>query len=215
MSTQTQELAKLIVNSRHRVSRPYKEPGKRLVGYVISNEYHPSDSLFALQHISDVFSSHDRLTDEVGRLREALKPFTHPDFRKVMSNNVGGADSPIFGREDAILTLGDFERAAKALNPRGAEMNEFPQTWYVTQMWLWPSIISVVVERATDKCVWVKGRRHPRISSYESYYPTWGAAYQDLVRLQTEKVNGYRNQFQVAERKLADLKGMKKPEEST
>jgi hypothetical protein len=67
--------------------------------------------------IVEAVNSHDRLTAEVGRLREALKPFTHPDFRKVMSNNVEGADSPIFGREGAILTLGDFERAAKALNP--------------------------------------------------------------------------------------------------
>jgi hypothetical protein len=54
------------------------------------------------------------LACRVEKLEAALKPFTHPDLTKVMSNNVQGDNSPIFGRETCVLMLGDFKRAQAA-----------------------------------------------------------------------------------------------------
>lgn len=48
-------------------------------------------------------------------LREALQPFTHDDLCKQLGGNVEGDNSPVFGREKAILRLGDFRRARAAL----------------------------------------------------------------------------------------------------
>ena len=55
------------------------------------------------------------LEAENAKLREALEPFAHPDLCKYTSNNMEGDDSPVFGRDKAILTLGDFRRAAALL----------------------------------------------------------------------------------------------------
>lgn len=55
------------------------------------------------------------LRKRVKELEEALKPFSHPAFRRLLGGNVQGDASPIYGREDAILTIGDFKRAAEAL----------------------------------------------------------------------------------------------------
>lgn len=51
----------------------------------------------------------------VARLREALLPFSHADLREIHSNNVEGISSPVFGRNNAKLLIGDFCRAADAL----------------------------------------------------------------------------------------------------
>lgn len=50
-------------------------------------------------------------------LVEALRSFAHPDLCKEVTGNVSGDTSPIFGRDKAIITLGDTRRAAKALAP--------------------------------------------------------------------------------------------------
>lgn len=52
---------------------------------------------------------------ELEAVVEALKPFTHPDLAAVLSHNVQGDDSPVFGRNHALLTIGDFKRAIAAL----------------------------------------------------------------------------------------------------
>lgn len=59
---------------------------------------------------------------ELAALREAaeaLKPFSHPDLCKTLSGNVQGDASQIFGRDDAVITLGDCRRAAVALAASG------------------------------------------------------------------------------------------------
>lgn len=53
---------------------------------------------------------------ENARLRAALKPFTHEDLCAQLSGNAEGNASPVFGRNKAILTLGDFRKARAALN---------------------------------------------------------------------------------------------------
>lgn len=44
-------------------------------------------------------------------LIKALEPFAHPDLCEQLQGNVQGADSPVFGRNKALLKLGDFQRA--------------------------------------------------------------------------------------------------------
>lgn len=56
-----------------------------------------------------------RLRAENARLREALRPFTHPDLLKATGGTIQGDDSPVYGRDKAMLKLGDFRRAQRAL----------------------------------------------------------------------------------------------------
>lgn len=72
--------------------------------------------IYSLQEQMEAMEAEiDTLTAEVERLREALRPFAHPDLCKQVSGNKQGDDSPVFGRDKATLTLGDFRRARAAL----------------------------------------------------------------------------------------------------
>lgn len=57
----------------------------------------------------------DEARAKIRVLEKALQPFSHPDLSQMLSNNVQGEDSIVFQRNDAILTIGDFERAKVAL----------------------------------------------------------------------------------------------------
>ena len=52
---------------------------------------------------------------ERDRCRDALRPFAHPALSRLLGGNVQGDESPVYGREDALLKIGDFKRAAEAL----------------------------------------------------------------------------------------------------
>jgi len=54
-------------------------------------------------------------------LRKALHPFVHPDLCCELGGNVQGNDSPIYARNKAILTLGDFRAARSALKETNHE----------------------------------------------------------------------------------------------
>lgn len=62
----------------------------------------------------------------LARFVEVLKPFAHPDLSKLTSNNVQGQNSPVFGRDGAVLYIKDFASAASVLgslaNPTGLVM---------------------------------------------------------------------------------------------
>lgn len=58
------------------------------------------------------------LTAERDALKEALKPFAHPDLSKAFANNTQGDDSIIFQRDNAFITLGDCRRAAALLEAK-------------------------------------------------------------------------------------------------
>jgi len=62
----------------------------------------------AMQHIKDQET-------KIQGLVEGLEPFDHPDLRKIFSGNAQGDDSPVFGRNKAILTIGDFKRLHQVL----------------------------------------------------------------------------------------------------
>ena len=61
------------------------------------------------------------MTPAVKMAREALTPFTHPDLLKVLAHNVQGLESPIYGRDKAVLTLSHFHAAVAALRALEAE----------------------------------------------------------------------------------------------
>jgi len=67
-----------------------------------------------------VFSAEARaLARQVIALREALEPFAHPDLCETLGGNVQGDHSPVYGRNKAILRIGDFRRARAPLDALG------------------------------------------------------------------------------------------------
>ena len=64
----------------------------------------------------------DRLTTlraRAERAEGALEPFAHPDLLKMTGGQCQGDDSPVYGRDNAVLKLGHFRAAARALAARG------------------------------------------------------------------------------------------------
>jgi hypothetical protein len=59
------------------------------------------------------------MRQEIAALREALEPFAHPDLCETLGGNVQGDDSPVYGRNKAILRIGDFRRARARLDALG------------------------------------------------------------------------------------------------
>lgn len=54
--------------------------------------------------------------NEAIELREALRPFAHPDLCETTGGMVQGLDSPVYGKNKATLFLRDFARARDTLN---------------------------------------------------------------------------------------------------
>jgi hypothetical protein len=81
-------------------------------------------------------------------------------------------------------------------------------TWYRSR---WQAIDPVEVERETDSSVFINGRRHNKITSYECYFPTWEAAKEHLLQEHELKVLDARRRLQDASDKLGNMKGLKKP----
>lgn len=53
--------------------------------------------------------------ERIKELEEALKPFVHEDLSRLFSGNNLGDDSIVFQRNKAVLKIGDFKKAKKAL----------------------------------------------------------------------------------------------------
>lgn len=51
----------------------------------------------------------------IAELEKALEPFADPDLSEVLSGNCKGDDSPVFQRDKAMLLIGHFRKARKAL----------------------------------------------------------------------------------------------------
>lgn len=67
------------------------------------------------QFIVIAVNAHAANEAKIAALVKALEPFGHPDLSQTLSGNIEGDASPIFGRDRAILKLGDFKRARAAL----------------------------------------------------------------------------------------------------
>jgi hypothetical protein len=80
--------------------------------------------------------------------------------------------------------------------------------WHVR----YDKIAPIEVERATEKFVWIDGRRAGRLGSYcQGYFETWDAARDYLQSDATMKVASLRRQLETANGRLGNIKGMKPP----
>lgn len=61
-----------------------------------------------------------RLEREKAELVEALKPFAQDDLSIANSGNIQGDDSPVWGKDGAMLKLGDFRRARRLYQKHGS-----------------------------------------------------------------------------------------------
>lgn len=72
----------------------------------------------------------------------------------------------------------------------------------------------VEVERATEACVWVGGRRRNRLSEYDCFFESWELAYAYLMENAHAHVIAARNQLQMAQDVQGNIKGLKRPVET-
>jgi hypothetical protein len=68
------------------------------------------------ERVSRMEAECDTLRAEVERLVDALRPFAHDDLQSELGGNVQGDSSPVYGRNRATLTLGDFRKARAAID---------------------------------------------------------------------------------------------------
>ena len=66
--------------------------------------------------VTEAQQNEDYLKCKIERLKEVLKPFTHPDLSKKFQGNAEGNKSIIFQRNDAKITLGDCRKACEVYN---------------------------------------------------------------------------------------------------
>jgi len=55
------------------------------------------------------------LEQKLEKCKAVLRPFTQDDLCKSTSSTIQGDNSPVFGRDKAMLTLGDFRKARTLL----------------------------------------------------------------------------------------------------
>jgi hypothetical protein len=77
-----------------------------------------------------------------------------------------------------------------------------------------PHIEAVEVEKETEACVWIRGRRIAKRSSYERYFDTWAEAKADLMQRAEEAIAHARRSLERANGYLGNVKGMKPPAEA-
>ncbi len=82
----------------------------------VSADYRTLGIVFEQMQI-DFGKQADRIKD----LEGALRPFTQTDLGEALGSNHQGDASPVFGRNKALLFLGDFRRALAILDPQENE----------------------------------------------------------------------------------------------
>jgi hypothetical protein len=65
------------------------------------------------------YADYAELEAQLVEVLEALRPFTHGDLCAERGGNVEGDASPIYGRGQAILTLGNFRCARDIVTKHG------------------------------------------------------------------------------------------------
>ena len=73
-------------------------------------------------------------------------------------------------------------------------------------------ITPVEVERETEHCVWIRGRKNNKVSSYENYYDTWDAAHAGLLEYAEGRLNAARSRLAGEQGFYGNVKGLRKPE---
>ena len=85
------------------------------------------------------------------------------------------------------------------------------ETWYRLQRWAIAEITPVEVERHTESSVWIKGRRNARTTAWDSYFRTWEAARDCLLKRAELDLAASRRQLEQAQGFLGNVKGLKPP----
>jgi hypothetical protein len=92
-------------------------------------------------------------------------------------------------------------------------MTDEPQTWYRTHR-LVARIDPCCVDKHNDKSVWIKGKRGARISSFDSYFPTWEQAHDSLLAKAEFDLAQHKRRVDQARSYLEAVKAMKTPSET-
>lgn len=72
-------------------------------------------------------------------------------------------------------------------------------------------IVPIEVERESEQCVWIKGRRNSKITGWECFHDTWDAARQRLLDGAEAKLQAARQALQRAQDYHGNVKGLKRP----
>lgn len=75
----------------------------------------------------------------------------------------------------------------------------------------WLEIIRVEVERETEQCVWINGRRNSKITDWECFHDSWDAAHQHLMSAAETEVAAARLRLNARVGHLGNIKGLKRP----
>ena len=87
----------------------------------------------------------------------------------------------------------------------GEGMNKFKASpWNTT-------IQQVEVERETEHCVWIRGRKNTKNSDFASYHDSWNEAKAFILAEAEDKAASLRRQLDIANSKIENIKGMKEP----
>ena len=72
-------------------------------------------------------------------------------------------------------------------------------------------IAVVEVDRETESCVWVSGRRYPKITAGVSFHDTWDGAHAHISSIAERKVEICRRNLERAKSVAGNVRGMKRP----
>ena len=75
-------------------------------------------------------------------------------------------------------------------------------------------IVPVEVERETDACIWINGRRSLKSSSYESYYNSWEDARLAIQTQAEGEIARLQDRLRQYEDALREIKNMRDPEDA-
>lgn len=99
--------------NKNLINAPEWGRGLRRHGSVIVEDWNESNipTTSLIEFVAEIVHRYNTYEGLV----KALKPFAHPDLAKMLPNNAGQPDAPVFGRDKALLTLADFRRAVDAV----------------------------------------------------------------------------------------------------
>ena len=90
---------------------PVEEARGELSRLVSEHDMLMRESVGLMDTIAALRAELDAANKAVDEAREVIRPFSHPDLCKYTAGNKQGELSPVWGKDDALLTIGDFRKA--------------------------------------------------------------------------------------------------------
>ena len=66
-------------------------------------------------------------------------------------------------------------------------------------------IKEVEVDKETEKCVWIRGRRNSKLSSYESYFDSFSDAKVFLINRKERRISKLQSSLDIVKKELAEI----------